>query len=180
MNKTMTIKAIEEFINRIELDYYYAANELNKLDLLTTGRNRITEEDVMKSLGTTRTGTLIDFYRALGKKQEKQAIEALEKMLNANWEFLQIFFQFTKFYNNIWHILLLKKAHISDNEIVSKHLSDIYPNQRKEFLELSRSYNLASLEKIFTILLETDQQFKLSVADSQILLITCLIRVMEA
>jgi len=47
-------------------------------------------------------------------------------------------------------------------------------------LELSRSYNLASLEKIFTILLETDQQFKLSVADSQILLITCLIRVMEA
>ncbi|MDD3869857.1 MAG: hypothetical protein PHN58_05355 [Candidatus Cloacimonetes bacterium] len=104
----------------------------------------------------------------------------MEKMLNANWEFLQIFFQFTKFYNNIWHILLLKKAHISDNEIVSKHLSDIYPNQRKEFLELSRSYNLASLEKIFTILLETDQQFKLSVADSQILLITCLIRVMEA
>lgn len=180
MNKTMTYKAIEEFLNRVELDYYNAANELNKLDILTSDKKTITDTDVMKSLGTTRKGTLIDFYRALGRKQAMQAIEAMEKMLNANWDFLQIFFQFNKFYNNIWHILLLKKAHISDSEIISKHLEDIYYNQRKEFLSLATSYTLNSLEKIFAILLETDHQFKLSVADARILLTTCLIKVLEA
>ena len=180
INKKMTDKAIEEFLNRIELDYYNAANELTKLDLLTRDRTTITEEDIMQSLGTTRSGTLIDFYRALGRKQAKQAIEAMEKMLFADWKPLQILFQLTRFYFNIWKILLLKKAHITDNEIVSKYITDFHPNQRREFLDLSRYYNINSLEKIFALLLETDQHFKLTVAEPQILLCNCLLKILDA
>ena len=180
INKTMTDKAIEEFLSRIELDYYNAANELTKLDLLTGNRKTITESDIILSLGTSRSGTLIDFYRALGRKQAKPAIEAMEKMLFADWKPLQILFQLTRFYSNIWKILLLKKAHISDKEIIANHLNDIYATQRKEILDLSRSYNLASLENIFALLLETDQQFKLTVAEPQILLCNCLLKILDA
>ncbi|MBP7333920.1 MAG: hypothetical protein KA963_04325, partial [Candidatus Cloacimonas sp.] len=180
INKTMTDKAIEEFLSRIELDYYNAANELTKLDLLTGNRKTITESDIILSLGTSRSGTLIDFYRALGRKQAKPAIEAMEKMLFADWKPLQILFQLTRFYSNIWKILLLKKAHISDKEIIANHLNDVYAAQRKEILDLSRSYNLASLENIFALLLETDQQFKLTVADPQILLCNCLLKILDA
>ena len=179
INKTMTAKAIEEFINRIELDYYNASNELTKLDLFTGNRKTITENDIDKSLGTTRIGTLIDFYRALGRKQTKQAIEAMDKMLFADWEPLQILFHLNKFYSNIWKILLLKKNHISDNEIIAKHLNDFYATQRKEILGLSHSYHISALEKIFTYLLETDQQFKLSVAEPQILLCNCLLKILD-
>lgn len=180
IHKSMSPKAIEEFINRIELDYYSAANELNKLDLLSSGRTTITEKDVIKSLGTTRTGTLIDFYRALGKKQLKQSLEAMDKMLFADWEPLQVFFHFNKFYGIIWRILLLKKAHISENEILTKHLNDLFQTQKREYLDFSKSYSLASLEIIFAILLDTDAQFKLSAAEANILLCNCLIKVLEA
>lgn len=180
INKTMSPKASEEFINRIELDYYHAANELTKLDLLSHGRSQISEQDVLKSLGTTRIGTLIDFYRALGRKQARQAIEAMDKMLFADWEPLQVFFQFGKFYTNLWRIQLLRKAHVSDSEISAKHINDIFQTQRKEFLEFASRYSLVSLEAIFGILLETDAQFKLSVAEPQVLLTTCLLKLLEA
>jgi len=179
-NKTMTSRAIEEFTNRIELDYYNAANELNKIDLLSMGRSTITDKDVMKSLGTTRTGTLIDFYRALGKKQLKPALEAMDKMLFADWEPLQVFFHFNKFFSIVWRILLYKQAHLSDTEIIAKHLADLFQTQRREYVDFSKSYQLSSMEAIFAILLETDAQFKLSVAEANILLCNCLIKVLEA
>jgi DNA polymerase III delta subunit len=170
----------EEFISRIDLDYYYAANELSKLDLLSADRNQITEADVLRSLGTTRMGSLIDFYRALGKKSLKQTLETLQLMIAADWEALQVLFQLNKFYAVIWRILLLKKAHLSDSEIIAKHLMDLFQTQRKEFLDFAKSYTLNSVESIFRVLLDTDSQYKLSVADSNILLSRCLIEVLNA
>jgi DNA polymerase-3 subunit delta len=180
MNKTMSPKAMEEFLSRIDLDYYTAANELTKLDLLSHGRKQISEKDVLQSLGTTRIGTLIDFYRALGRKQAKQALEAMDKMIFADWEPLQVLFQFSKFYTSLWRILLFRKQHLSDSEISAKHLTEVYPSQRKDYLEFSHNYSLASLENIFAILLETDAQFKLSVADASVLLNNCLLKILEA
>ncbi len=178
--KTMQANAIEEFISRIELDYYYADNELTKLELLTKNSPTITVADVMKSLGTTRLGTLNEFYTALGKKQTTQVLEAMQKMLFADWEPLQIMYHITRVFTNIWKINLLRRSHHTDLEISSKHLNDLYPNQRKIFMDCSRSYTMDSLEKIMSILLETDSQFKLSTADSQVLLVNCLLRIMQS
>jgi len=180
IGKKFSSKAAEEFIARIDLDYYYAANELNKLDLLSANRTQITETDVLKSLGTTRMGTLIDFYRALGKRSPKLSLDALQLMMAADWEALQVLFHFYKFYAIIWRILLLKKSHLSDSEIISKHLMDLFQTQRKEFLDFSKHYSLDSVEKIFAILLDTDAKYKLSAAESNILLSRCLIEVLNS
>lgn len=180
MNKTMAFAAKNEFINRVELDYAFAANELIKLDILTGKRTTITEKDVMRSLNTTRTGAIIDFYRALGKRQPQLALEAVDKMLMSDWEPLQVFFHYSKFYTALWRILLLKKAHFTESEIISKHLGDLFPTQRKEFIEFSQRYTLESVEAIMPILLETDAQLKLSMAEPNILLTACLIKVIAA
>ncbi|HRY84686.1 MAG TPA: DNA polymerase III subunit delta, partial [Candidatus Cloacimonadota bacterium] len=113
LQKTMSAKAIEEFISRIELDYSTANNELQKLLLLIGGRKSITENDVIQSLGTTRVGALIDFSRALGKRDLRQSLILAYKMLDSDWEPLQVFFQLQKFYTLIWRIALLKDKHIS-------------------------------------------------------------------
>jgi len=180
MGKTMLPKAQDEFMNRIELDYYHAANELAKLDILTRDAKVITEADVLKSLGTTRTGTLIDFYRALGRKQLKPCLEAIYRMFYADWEPLQILFQFNKFFSTVWKINLLRQKHISPQEIMSKHLFEVFATQRKDFLDFAPNYSLASLEKIFGILLETDSQYKLSAAESSVLFTNCLVRIIQA
>lgn len=178
--KSMSPKAIEEFSSRIELDYFSAANELTKIGLLAGDRRSFTEADVIASLGTTRTGTLIDFYRALGKRNHKAAIEAVELMLGADWEPLQVFFQLYKFYGILYKIQLLRKNHISDSEISVKHIPEVYLTQRKEYLEFSRTYGIAALESIMEILLDTDSKLKSSTIEKNLQLSIAILAILEA
>lgn len=178
--RSMNPRAMEEFSNRIELDYYTAANELNKISLLAGERKVFTEADVLQSLGTTRTGTLIDFYRALGKKQLRSAMEASEKMLAADWEPLQIFFQIYKFYMILWKIVLLRQKHISDVEISLKHIPEVFTSQKKEYLEFATNYKQDSLAKIMKIMLDTDSQLKSSVIEKKLILCLAITKILEA
>ena len=178
LNKTMSARAIEEFISRIELDYSTANNELQKLLILIGDRKGITDQDVIRSLGTTRVGTLIDFSRALGKHDLKQALILAYKMLDSEWEPLQVFYQIQKFFMIIWRIALLKEKYISASEITGSHLSDIYPTQRKEYMDFANAYNPTSIRKIFDALLDTDHLLKSSNTDKALLLVRCVTEIL--
>ena len=167
IDKTMTSAALAEFTNRIELDYATAANELAKIDLLVGSRRQITEKD-LDSLSGSRAGTQIDFFRALGGKQIKTALMAMNLMLEADWEPLQILFSMFRFFNSLWRIQLLRTRHITDNEINSKHIAEIYPSQRKEYLGFARNYSIKGLENIMGILLKTDYKLKSSIIDKRL------------
>ncbi len=178
LGKTMTSKAAELFISRVELDYASAYNELQKLVLLTLDRKQITDSDVARSIGSSRVGTAIDFYRALGNKQIRQSLELMEKMLSSDWAALQIFFNITRFSNIVYSILLLKKNHFSPNEIMSSHMNDIFTSQRQEFMKFSANYTIKQMETIFGILLDTDTKIKTSVASENILLTNCILQML--
>lgn len=177
---TMSPKAFTTFINRVELDYANANNELTKLILLVGDKKEISESDVMRSIGFSRVGTMSDFYRALGNRQAKQALQLLDLMLNSDLKSLQVLFQLIKFYRNIYHILLLKKSHISASEIKTKYLGELFDKQKQEFLNFSDNYTLRQIEEILPILLETDARIKTSSASDAILLTTCILRALEA
>jgi len=180
IGKNMSPKGIEEFSSRVELDYYSAANCLDKILLLVNDRKSINEADVLASLGTTRTGTLIDFYRALGKRNNKATIEAVEKMLNADWEPLQVFFQLYRFFLILYRVQLLRKKHLSDSEISNKHLGEIFTSQRKEYLDFAAAYSISALESIISILLDTDSKLKSSSIDKNMQLVLAIISILEA
>lgn len=176
---SMDSKAIETFCSRIELDYANANNELVKLVILNPNTKQIKEADVMRSIGSSRVGTQIDFYRAMGTRNAKNCIELLERMLISEWEPLQVFFQINKFFGVIWRILLLKKNHITPDEIIKTHLAEIFQSQRQEYVNFSNNYSLQSLESIFSILLETDARIKLSAAQPEVLLEMCLLEILS-
>lgn len=177
LGKVMTPNAVTEFTNRIELDYAKAANELSKIDLLVGSRRQITEQDLV-GLSGSRAGTQIDFFRALGAKQVKAALEAVNLMLEADWEFLQIQFSLFRFFTNLWKIQLLKAKHLSDTEISGGHLADIFPKQRQEYLGFARNYSIKDLEKIMDILLNTDHKLKSSTIDKRLELDLSLIEIL--
>ncbi|MFO8144977.1 MAG: DNA polymerase III subunit delta [Candidatus Syntrophosphaera sp.] len=177
--KTMTAKAKNAFINRVELDYANANNELIKLTLLVGDKKEITEADVMRSIGFSRVGTQIDFFRALGKRQAKEALELLDLMLTSEFKPLQVLFQIVRFYRIIYFILLLKKNHISNSEIKTKYLGELYDSQRPEFLNFADNYDLRRIEKILPILLDTDARIKSSNASHAIMLTTCILKVLD-
>ncbi len=177
---TMSFKARQAFISRVELDYANANNELQKLALLVGDKKEITESDVIRSIGSSRVGTQIDFYRALGNRQVKEAMQLLERMLNSEFKALQVLFYLIKFYDTIYYILLLKKAYISAPEIMNIHLPNLYPSQRREFMDFSNNYTLLQLERIFNILLDTDTKIKSSSASDAVLLTNCIFEIMES
>ncbi len=179
LGKSMTPAASETFISRIELDYANASNELQKLVLLTLDRPQITEQDVLRCIGTSRVGTLIDFYRALGSRQTRSAMDLLQRMLSSDWETLQVFFQISRFYQIIYRILLLKKDHISPAEIVRSHLGELFATQKQEFVNFTNNYSLPEVREIFGILLETDARIKLTAAEGNILLSLCLLKALK-
>lgn len=177
--KRMDESAIISFINRVELDFANADNELQKLVLLTQGKKLITENDVLRGIGISRAGTQVDFYKALGGRKPKEALQLVERMLNADWVPLQVLALMNRFYFNIYHILLLKKKHLSSAEIISKHLGDIYPNQRKDFVLFAENYSLAKLPDIFAQLIDADAKIKSTSASENLLLTTCILRILE-
>ncbi len=177
MGKVMTPGAIAEFTNRIELDYSIAANELAKIDLLVGSRKQITEKD-LDGFSGSRAGTQIDFFRAMGGKKTKAALEAVNLMLEADWEPLQIHFSMFRFFTNLWKIQLLRAKHITENEISSRHIADIYASQRKEYLGFARNYSISSLEKIMDLLLQTDYKLKSSTIDKRLELDLSIIQIL--
>ena len=179
IGKSMSAQAIDDFISRIELDYYTAANELIKLDILTGKRDQITVKDLETSLSGKRLGTRIDFYRAIGGGNLPVAIRHLHLMIVSEMEPIRILFQLIQLFNTLWKIQLLRKNKLSDSEISAKHLFEIFATQRKEYLAFARRYPLPALEKVMDILYQTDYELKSSSIDRNMIIELCLIKIME-
>lgn len=176
--KRMDSSVSSTFLSRVELDYASAYSELQKLFILTGASPLITNQHVMKSLGSSRVGALSDFYRALGARNKQSVLAMIDKMLASDWEGLQVFFQLVKYYTIMWKILLLRKNHISLDEITSTHLRELFDTQRKEFVKASEQYRLNEMPGIFEALLETDSSIKLSAASHQVLLSICALKIL--
>lgn len=177
--KQFTPKALDEFISRVELDYAHADNELQKIFLLTDGKKNINETDVIRSLGTSRSGTIIDLHRALGKRNLPSSISQIQTMLANDWEPTQIFFNLRKVYLTIWKIRLLKDRHITDSEIINSHLPELFPSQKKEYVGMVAHYSLNALKEIFAILLESDARTKSSNVDTDLILYLTVTKIMN-
>lgn len=167
------------FIERVELDYASANNELQKLALFVQDRKTITAEDVLQSLGTSRLGTQIGFARALGGRRISEALDLMDRMLNSDTKGLQILGQITRIFSTIHHILLMKAAHLSPSEIVGKHLNELFQSQRAEYMNFANNYSLSQTQAIFDILLQTDTKLKTTAASDAILLTQCILEIME-
>ncbi|MFW5629069.1 MAG: DNA polymerase III subunit delta [Candidatus Cloacimonadaceae bacterium] len=178
IGKSMSAQAIDDFISRIEMDYYTAANELIKLDILTGKRDQITAKDLEISLSGKRLGTRIDFYRAIGAGNLPAAIRHLHLMIDSEMEPIRILFQLIQLFNTLWKIQLLRQRRVSDGEITAKYLFELFFSQRKEYMNFARKYPLPALEKIMDILYETDYELKSSPIDRNMIIELCLIKIM--
>ncbi|MDD2332056.1 MAG: DNA polymerase III subunit delta [Candidatus Cloacimonetes bacterium] len=177
--KYMDYKAKDEFLSRIELDYAAIDNELQKLILLTYDKNNISADDVARSLGTSRSGAMTDFYRALGRRDTKQSITQINKMLSSDNEPISIIFNLLRFMNHMWKINLLKSNHISESEIISSHLPDLFEKSRPEYVAFSKNFPLTRFPSIFSALLETDSRLKLTAAEPDVLLSLCILEILS-
>jgi DNA polymerase III subunit delta len=178
--KAMTNQARLLFLDKVELDYANAQSELQKLIILVQDHKQISENDVIKCVGYSRTGTQTDFIQALGKRNIKTCLELLERMLSSDYAALQILAIMNRFYMVLYKINILKQNHLSISEIINAHLTELYPSQRQEYINISNNIVLKQLKQVFNILLETDTKLKLSYASESVLLVHCIVNIMAA
>ncbi|HNT52750.1 MAG TPA: DNA polymerase III subunit delta, partial [Candidatus Syntrophosphaera sp.] len=138
----MSESAKSLFINRVELDFASVYNELQKLGLLLGARKLISDEDIIRSIGISRVGTQIEFFRSLGNRQSKTCLQLLEKMLSSDWAPLQVLFLINRFYFSIYKIMLLRENHFSATEIIRAQLPEHFESQRAEFVRFSDHYRI--------------------------------------
>jgi len=180
MGKTMNPRALESFTTRVELDYATAKNELDKLFLLVGERKTISEAEVEMSIGSSRVGAQIDFFRALGTRKVDTCLNAVNLMLDSEQEPLSIVFMIQRFFLVLWKIRILRAKHISKAEIIQRHLMDLFLNQRQEYANMAENYSQAALETVFDVLLELDSQIKSISTDPRLLLSLALIKICQA
>jgi DNA polymerase III subunit delta len=175
--KTIEDQARNLFLEKVELDFCTAENEMEKLLIYIGERGTITVNDVHTTLPTTRVGTMADFYRVLGNRQTKDVILKVNDMLENDWADLQILSVLSRFFLTLWKITALKAKHISDREILSSHLNDLFQSQRENYLAYAKKYGAEAMPGIFETLLETDSQIKLTMAESNVLMTMCVSRI---
>ncbi len=175
--KNMEDYAKELFLSKVELDFCNAENELEKLFIYCGDKKTITEKDVVTTLPTTRAGALGDFYKVLGNRNTRDALLKVSEMLENDWVPLQIMSNFIKFFMTIWKIHALGAKHISSDEILSKHLSDMFQSQRASYLTYAGKYKYKEIPLIFADILEADSGLKLSVAEPGVLLSLLVVKI---
>jgi DNA polymerase-3 subunit delta len=178
-DKRLTMDGIAKdlFQNKVELDLCTAQNELDKLITYIGDRKTITADDVKATLPTTRVGTSTDFYKSLGNKNTKEVLNKIYIMLENEWVDLQILSNINRFFVTIWKIHSLKAKHLSNQEIATSHLKEVFDSQKRDYLAFASNFEASKLPKIFEIIMETDSQIKLSMAESEILLTSCILRI---
>ena len=159
-NKTIDRDAALLFVNRVEMDYMTAASELEKLLLFCINTKRITVSDVQISTGYSKTFSIFDLLNAVGERDIRQTFIIVENLMDNKEAAVFIIAMLLRFFVQLWRINALKAKKISDEEIIAKHLADIYTSYRRNHLQYAKRYPLNLIPTIFSILLEADTELK--------------------
>jgi len=155
--------AAEYFANSIELDYLIAANELEKLIIFTKNSSNISLDDVKSCLEKSKMNSVFDLQNSIGKRDLKKTLQILENLFNFEEPSkIAVFIVsiLTRFFTLLWMIIALQKKNITDSEISSRHLNQIYIKYRKDYLNSVRNYNDKNIKKVFSLLLQADIDLK--------------------
>lgn len=158
-------KTIEEdaallFVSKVELDYMTAASELEKLLLFTIDSQRISASDVQISTGHSRSYNVFDLLNAVGEKDKQTTFSITENLLENKEAAVFLITMLLRFFVQLWRINALRRKGISDPEIESKYLPEIFHMFRRNYLKAAKNYPLSTMQKIFSILLESDTELK--------------------
>ena len=166
----MDFEAEQLFVNYVELDYYIAKSELDKLIIYSNNRKRITKEDVLFVTGKSRSNNVFDLQNAIGIKDLKKTFMVLENLVNNRENAIMIITMLSRFFLLLRKINALRKANYSDNQISESYLKSVFWSFRKDYLNFASKYNSQELKKVTRYLFEADSQLKSSDISERIIL----------
>jgi DNA polymerase III subunit delta len=160
-NIRMNSEGVNFFCDTIQLDYYAAVNEFEKIVIFTNGaQNGITLEDVRSALGVARSFTIYELQEVMGLKNCKQALSMLENMLQNDMEPIYIVYMLVSYFQQLWKILVLLNRNLSPNEIMQRYMNDTNSFFREKMMKAARNYSIPQIRRVFDLLMQADTDLK--------------------
>lgn len=176
-NITMDAQSIIFFASSIEPDYLIASNELEKLILFSKNSGHISKQAVEEVLGRSKANKVFDLQNSIGRKDLKNAVKILDNMIMNNEPAVYIITMLSRFFIQIWKILSLRKKNISDTEINSRYLNDVFFKYRKEYLSYANNFSLKQVKEKLSLLLQADIDVKSLNIKEDIILYTLIFKI---
>ncbi len=175
----METNALELFANSIELDFMIASTELEKLIIYTHNSRNISIDDVEETVGKSKKNKIFDLQNSIGKKNLKKALSIIENMFSHTSEKIGIYVvtMLTRYFITIWKVAILRDKNLSDSEITSRYLKNIYFKFRNDYLNAADHYSVNETKNILSILMNADYDLKSKNIDEKIILETMIINI---
>ncbi len=152
-------------------------NELDKLYVFLGDRKNITAEDVAAVVGATKGYTVFELQNAIGRRDAKDAIKILERMLENGQSPQMIVVMLTRFFTQLWKLTDARTRKMSEQELAREIGVPLY--FVKQYLEFRTNFNLEQIENNFKSLLEADTTLKSISRDPRLVLDLLIITLLQ-
>lgn len=143
-------------------------NEIDKLFVFIGDRKKITVEDITAVVGATKGYTVFELQNAIGRKDPKEAIKILERMLETGQSPQMIIVMLTRFFTQLWKLSDVRARKMPEQEIARE--IGVPPYFVKQFLEFRTNFDTNQIEQNFKSLLEADTVLKSTSRDPHLVL----------
>jgi DNA polymerase-3 subunit delta len=143
-------------------------NEIDKLFVFIGDRKKVTVEDIAAVVGATKGYTIFELQNAIGRRDSKEAVKILERMLEAGQSPQMIIVMLTRFFTQLWKLSDARARRLSEQETARE--IGVSPYFVKQFIEFRANFDVEQIERNFKSLLEADTVLKSTSRDPHLVL----------
>lgn len=143
-------------------------NELDKLYVFMGDRKKIALEDIAAVVGATKGFTIFELQNAIGRKDPKDAIRILERMLESGQSPQMIIVMLTRFFTQLWKLTDMRSRRLSESDIARE--IGVSPYFVKQIIGFRSNFDIRQIEENFKSLLEADTVLKSTSRDPRLVL----------
>lgn len=143
-------------------------NEIDKLFIFIGDRKQVTAEDIASVVGATKGYTIFELQNAIGRKDSKEAVKILERMLEGGQSPQMVIVMLTRFFTQLWKLSDIRSRRLSEQEI-SREIGVPYYFV-KQYVEFRSNFTGEQIEGNFRLLLDADTVLKSTSRDPHLVL----------
>lgn len=160
----------------VELLLFMVGNQLADLIMqiqqvaqLVNPHSVIDTDTIQNIVGSYANQNIFEYTRLLGNRELKKAQFVLTNLIESGQNPQQIIFQIIRHFTILWKIKGLNRVGKNQPAQLTKELKG-FPKYINEYMEQSKKWRAADLQKIFTYITEADRNLKNNSLEPQIIL----------
>lgn len=166
--KDISLEAIRLLHGKVGSSLRELANELEKLFLFLTDKDRIEVGDVERVVGVSKSYNIFELSDAIGRGDLKKAVEIGHRMLELGESPIGMVVMLTRYFTILWKLKELETRRMSAEEIAT--VVRVHPYFIKDYLNQAENFSPERIERSFSHLLRADINLKSSYQKPKIIM----------